>query len=206
MNTGKIKLAAMITAGLVGSVLAASASACDVSDLGAGADPAHAEAFAKFTAGIATDQQRRRTDSPQGQKNLSAAAPQAIVGLWKFAWTAPDGVSSIDWGFQAWHSDGTEITNSGGRPPSSGNFCMGVWTQHGPGHYRLNHWAIAWGLPPDFDTSAVSGLVNIREDLTLDKFGDSMTGSVSLDLYDLDGTTLLANLVEGTVVGARVTP
>jgi len=206
MNTRRLKLAAAVAAGLVGSVVAASASACGASDLRAATGAAQANAFAQFASGMGPSRRLQRSSSLNDPKYVTAAAPISIVGLWKFAWTAPDGVSPIDWGFQAWHSDGTEITNSGGRPPSSGDFCMGVWAQHGPGHYSLNHWAIAWGLPPDFDDSAVTGLVNIREDLTLDKSANSMTGSVSLDLYELDGTTLIANLVEGTVAGTRITP
>jgi hypothetical protein len=33
--------------------------------------------------------------------------------------------TGIDWGFQQWHSDGTEITNSGGQLPATGNFSTG---------------------------------------------------------------------------------
>ena len=60
----------------------------------------------------------------------------SIVGLWKFAFTAkgnsgntapfnpPDG-ATLDAGYVQWHSDGTEIMNSG-RDPASGSFCLGV--------------------------------------------------------------------------------
>src|SRR4029077_12448882 len=54
-----------------------------------------------------------------------------IVGFWKVAFTSkgnepniPDG-APIDSGFVQWHSDGTEIMNSG-RPPQNGDFCLGV--------------------------------------------------------------------------------
>src|SRR3982074_1334258 len=68
---------------------------------------------------------------PDGDSDL---AP--IVGLWKFKFVSkdspgiPDG-AVIDEGYVTWHSDGTEIMNSG-RAPSTGNFCMGVWkkTRH----------------------------------------------------------------------------
>lgn len=33
-----------------------------------------------------------------------------------------------------------------------------------------------------------------------------MTGTVSLDLYDVDGTTLNGHIADGTVSGTRVTP
>ena len=131
----------------------------------------------------------------------------SIVGLWRFAFTAPDGVSSLDWGFQTWHNDGTEITNSGGHPAEDGNFCMGVWEQVGrAGEYKLNHWAIAWGLPPNFDPTVFGGLVNIREKVYLDRTGNAMSGTVSEDLYAADGTTLITHLADGTVSGSRITP
>jgi hypothetical protein len=57
----------------------------------------------------------------------------SIVGMWKFTFTAegngpggpPDG-APLDTGFTQWHSDGTEIINSG-RPPQDGSICLGVW-------------------------------------------------------------------------------
>jgi len=33
-----------------------------------------------------------------------------------------------------------------------------------------------------------------------------MSGTVSLDFYALDGTTLLGHIVDGTVSGTRITP
>jgi hypothetical protein len=47
---------------------------------------------------------------------------ESIVGLWKFKMIAknskgiPDG-TEVDFGYATWHSDGTELTNSGLRPP-----------------------------------------------------------------------------------------
>jgi hypothetical protein len=178
------------------AVYSGQAGACDLMDL---RNATATAASAQFAAAIAAKMQQGGID------NINARPPRgAIVGLWKFAFTAPDGVSSIDWGFQAWHDDGIEITNSGGRPAKNGNFCMGAWTEHGAGHYVLNHWAIAWGLPPDFDENTLSGLVNIRENVNVDHSGNTMTGTVSLDLYAEDGETLLAHIVDGTVAGTRV--
>lgn len=191
---------------LLGLTVLPHANACSLAALNATQSKAQLAAFAEFSAGIATSSANAGVNA-----NISTSADSytgsprsSVVGMWKFAWTAPDGVSSVDWGFQTWHDDGTEITNSGGRPPDSGNFCMGVWRQTGVRSYSLNHWAIAWGLPPDFDTSTITGLVNIREHVQVT--GAIMTGNVSLDLYDLDGTTLLAHLVDGTVTGSRVSP
>src|SRR6476660_3505132 len=67
---------------------------------------------------------------------------EPIVGMWKFTLTAqgntgpgapPDGVP-LDIGFTQWHSDGTEIINSG-RPPQDGSICLGVWEKTGKSKY-----------------------------------------------------------------------
>jgi hypothetical protein len=53
------------------------------------------------------------------------------VGFWKVTFTAegntegPPDDTPIDSGYVQWHSDGTEIMNSG-RPPQNGNICLGV--------------------------------------------------------------------------------
>ena len=76
----------------------------------------------------------------------------SIVGLWKIEMLSkstatntnpmPDGVL-IDFGTVAWHSDGTELLNSGSRNPSDGDFCQGVWAQVGDHLFSLNHQAIS---------------------------------------------------------------
>ncbi len=63
-----------------------------------------------------------------------------IVGMWKVQFISmgntdrnppiPDG-ASIDFGYVQWHSDGTEMMNSGTHAPSTQNFCMGVWRRNG---------------------------------------------------------------------------
>ena len=54
-----------------------------------------------------------------------------IVGLWRFQLVAPNG-AVVDDGYAQWHSDGTEIQNSGLHAPITSNFCLGVWKQVGP--------------------------------------------------------------------------
>jgi hypothetical protein len=58
-----------------------------------------------------------------------------IVGLWRVTFIS-DGTAYpgpipfgavVDFGTQQWHSDGTEFLISGGRAPSTGDVCMGVW-------------------------------------------------------------------------------
>ena len=69
------------------------------------------------------------------------------MGMWHVTFTAktmngasiPDTV--VDNALVVWHSDKTEIMNSG-RPPQDGDFCMGVW-QHtrNSNKYQLNRFA-----------------------------------------------------------------
>ena len=66
----------------------------------------------------------------------------SIVGFWHFKQVS--GMNTFDAGYEQFHSDNTEIFNSGSRAPDTGNFCMGVWQQIGPRHYFLNHRAIGW--------------------------------------------------------------
>jgi hypothetical protein len=45
-----------------------------------------------------------------------------IVGMWRFQLVAPNG-AVVDDGYAQWHSDGTEIQNSGLHAPITSNFC-----------------------------------------------------------------------------------
>jgi hypothetical protein len=203
MNNRTIVAAMTVAIGLVGSAYASRASACALADLRGARTSAQTASFAQFASGIRATQQG--TPGVSAASLLGSNPRRSIVGFWRFAFTAPDGVTGIDWGFQSWHDDGTEITNSGGQLPATGNFCTGVWEQHVGGGYHLNHWAIAWNLPGT-DPADLVGLINIREVVNLDRSGNSMTGSVSLDLYAVDGTTFMAHVGDGTVSGTRITP
>ena len=127
-----------------------------------------------------------------------------IVGMWKFKFTSegskgiPDG-TEVDAGYVTWHSDGTELMNSG-RAPITGSFCMGVWKPIGPATYKLNHIAMAW----DPTGTVYVGPANIRETVTVDHKGGSYVGTFTLDQYATDETTLLAH-VQGTVTATRIT-
>lgn len=147
----------------------------------------------------------------QGQGTQSnaplAGQNQAIVGMWHFTFTSegntamgiPDG-AILDDGFQTWHSDGTEITNSL-RPPPSSNFCMGVWGSHGTYGYGLNHYALSW----DPTGTVFIGPANIREHVQVSTDGGTISGTFTIDQYASDGVTLLAH-IEGAVDGTRISP
>jgi hypothetical protein len=64
----------------------------------------------------------------------------------------PPDDTPIDSGYVQWHSDGTEIMNSG-RPPQNGDFCLGVWEKTGRSRYKLNHFALGNVIDPTNPTA-----------------------------------------------------
>jgi hypothetical protein len=111
----------------------------------------------------------------------------AIVGLWEFEFHlvgAQNGLPDkalFDWGLATWHDDGTEIQFSAGRPPSSGDVCMGVWRQVGRHQFKLHH--IALGLTPPTASGAFVGPAIIRATVTVDGDADSYSGPYSISIY-----------------------
>lgn len=132
------------------------------------------------------------------EADLPSAGLHSIVGLWSFRQTA--GSQLVDFGYQQWHSDGTELMNSGGRAPATENFCMGTWTQPSPGHYHLNHVALS------YDTSGVlNAKVTIKEDVSVAASGMSYAGTFSIDVHNPTTNALLQH-VAGQVTAQRILP
>jgi hypothetical protein len=133
----------------------------------------------------------------------------SIVGMWEVTFVSenntahtppiPDG-AVIDFGYSQWHIDGTEFLNSGGRAPATQNYCLGVWQPTGLATYQLNHFALSY----DAGSGALNGKVNIRENVTLDRGGNTYAGTFTIDVYDPTGTTHLDH-IGGRVTGTRVT-
>ena len=121
----------------------------------------------------------------------------SIVGLWKIKFLLPDG-SVFDDGYATWHSDGTELMNSG-RAPMTGNFCMGAWKQTSDDTFKLNHFGLSW----DPSGTTFVGPANIRETITVDAGGKTYKGRFTLNQYDVNGN-LLAHFA-GKVIGLRIT-
>jgi hypothetical protein len=128
-----------------------------------------------------------------------------IVGLWQFKF---DGFSP-DWGTQAWHSDGTELTFSGNQNPETGDVCQGVWRKVGPDTYTLNHIAMGWLAP-----GAGFGIrVHLHFVIKLDAKGDAFSGSYTATVYtetpadpfDESPTAVVAS-GSGHVTATRVMP
>ena len=135
----------------------------------------------------------------------NATARYSIVGTWKFKMLAegnpgiPDG-AQLDFGTVQWHGDGTEFMISGARPPMSGDVCMGAWKQTGRSTFKLNHLALAW----DNTGTVFVGPATLVEYVTVDRGGDSYSGTFAVDQYALDEVTVLAH-VTGVVIATRMT-
>jgi hypothetical protein len=129
--------------------------------------------------------------------SMDSPGNHSIVGMWQFRMTS--GGQTADFGYQQWHSDGTELMNSGGRAPASQNFCMGVWRQVAPSRYHLNHLALSY----DPSSGTLNARVNIKEDVTVDPSGNDYSGSFTIDVYDPSGTTAVAHQ-SGQVTAQRI--
>jgi hypothetical protein len=152
-------------------------------------------------------------------QEMIAQNDNSIVGLWSVSFVSdgvppnpvPAGIQT-DFGTVQWHDDGTEFMISGGRPPSTGDVCMGVWEQIGPFTYKLKHIALAWvssDTPPSMNGPGPSpaqflGPALIKETVTLSKSRDAYQGHFTVDQYNADESTVLVH-ISGTVTGTRVT-
>jgi hypothetical protein len=124
-------------------------------------------------------------------------AGASIVGLWAVTFTV--GGTMVDWGYAQWHSDGTEIMNSGGRAPATQNFCLGVWEKTGNSSYKLNHVALSY----DAATGALNGIVSVREWVTVDHTGNNYQGNFTIDVVDPNKNPV--GHVAGEITGERIT-
>ncbi|WP_218509249.1 hypothetical protein [Variovorax sp. dw_308] len=144
-----------------------------------------------------------------------ASNATGIVGMWKVTLVSdgtaypipiPNG-APIDFGTAQWHSDGTEVLVSGGRAPSTGDVCMGVWEQIGNSTYKLKHVGLSYSstdsVPPS-SPSVFLGPAIIRETVTLSHSRDSYTGTFTIDQYAADEVTLIEH-IGGTVTATRFT-
>jgi hypothetical protein len=133
----------------------------------------------------------------------------SIVGMWNIQFISqgntthdpriPDGVQ-VDFGYTQWHSDGTELMNSGGHTPVTGNWCMGTWVRSGHFSYDLNHWALSY----DAITQVLTAKVNIREHVTLDPSGNEFVGTFTITVFNAT-TGGQVDRLTGTLAGRRVT-
>jgi hypothetical protein len=141
--------------------------------------------------------------------NAASGSAASIVGMWSFQFISkgnasgdpaiPDG-ALLDFGYTQWHSDGTELLNSGSRAPATENFCMGVWVQTGHYTYQLSHFALSY----DATTGLLNGKANIVETVTLSPGGTTFSGTVAITNFDTNGNKVGTTLT-GQVTADRIT-
>jgi hypothetical protein len=142
------------------------------------------------------------------QRAASSGNSASIVGMWNIQFISmgntthnppiPDG-APLDFGYVQWHSDGTELMNSGGRAPATENFCMGVWQQTGRYTYVLNHFALSY----DATTGLLNGKTIIAETVTLSPGGTKYSGTFTITVYDTNGNEV--DHLTGQVAANRIT-
>jgi hypothetical protein len=141
----------------------------------------------------------------------------SVVGFWHVKLVS-DGISSgvpggvpfgapVDAGYSQWHSDGTEIMNSGHFAPNQSNFCLGVWERVGQRQYKLNHFATFWDptagpVGPAGPAGELVGPANIRESITLAPNGETFAGTFTIDQYD-ENLNLKEHL-QGKITATRI--
>jgi hypothetical protein len=170
-------------------------------------------AFAKTSVDAQALMLRAASATREVAANAASGGAQVntatIVGMWSVNFISlgntahnpsiPDG-ALVDFGYTQWHSDGTELMNSGGHAPATGNFCMGTWVRSGYFTYELNHFALSY----DSTTGNLAAKIAIREQVTLDPTGNQFTGTFTIDSYDPKSGAKLDH-VAGTLSATRVT-
>jgi hypothetical protein len=119
----------------------------------------------------------RLTSASRQSSDNAQPSGSDITGMWQFAFLVNGQL--IDWGFTQFHSDGMELTNSALRAPATGNYCMGVWKKTGPSTYKVSHRALNYDAG---GTLLSLGIIN--EEVTVDKKGDTYTGTFTIDFFD----------------------
>jgi hypothetical protein len=202
MNTTLKKMAVALGLVLIGTILTAKAGAECLSYL-----PGHKGAVLSPQSWSGT-----QFDSASLLLVSDHNDDDSIVGFWKVTFTSkgnepniPDG-APIDSGFVQWHSDGTEIMNSG-RPPQNGDFCLGVWEKTGRSRYKLNHFALGNVIDPTNPTEIgpPGGPTQIVEDIILSRDGNHYTGMFILDAYDTNHVLLPGGHIIGVITATRIT-
>jgi hypothetical protein len=121
----------------------------------------------------------------------------SIVGLWLTQSIGPGG----GLGFDSFYADGNELLVDQSDPRTD-NVCNGVWEKTGPLTYTVNH--PSWY----YDTNGnLLAIVVLIDTITLDRNGNSFTGSYTATAYDPSDPTLTTILGQdsGTLKGTRIT-
>lgn len=140
--------------------------------------------------------------------NLASGKSPSIVGMWSFQFISmgntthnpsiADG-TQLNWGYNQFHSDETEILNAGARSPAQQNFCLGVWQKTGDFTYQVNHFALNYNAT----TGALLGKIIVVEMVTVSPGGTAFSGTFVETVFDTTGKQ--TDQLTGQVKAQRIT-
>ena len=192
-----------LTAALVGMLLVPAASACALSD----------QPTPSARLQLMQDSQDPRelvSSASLGLElsNLASGRSPSIVGMWSFQFISmgntthnpsiADG-TELNWGYNQFHSDETEILNAGARSPAQQNFCLGVWQKTGDFTYQVNHFALNYNAT----TGALVGKIIVVEMVTVSPGGTAFSGTFVETVFDTMGNQ--TDHLTGQVMAQRIT-
>jgi hypothetical protein len=192
-----------LTAALVGMLLVPAASACALSD----------QPTPSARLQLMQDSQDPRelvSSASLGLElsNLASGRSPSIVGMWSFQFISmgntthnpsiADG-TELNWGYNQFHSDETEILNAGARSPAQQNFCLGVWQKTGDFTYQVNHFALNYNAT----TGALVGKIIVIETITVSPGGTAFSGTFVENVFDTTGKQ--TDQLTGQVKAQRIT-
>jgi hypothetical protein len=192
-----------LTAALVGMLLVPAASACALSD----------QPTPSARLQLMQDSQDPRelvSSASLGLElsNLASGRSPSIVGMWSFQFISmgntthnpsiADG-TELNWGYNQFHSDETEILNAGARSPAQQNFCLGVWQKTGDFTYQVNHFAGNYNAT----TGALVGKIIVIETITVSPGGTAFSGTFVENVFDTTGKQ--TDQLTGQVKAQRIT-
>jgi hypothetical protein len=144
-------------------------------------------------------------------RDLSRAASAtgaSIVGMWRFQYISEGNTThnpyiadgaQLNFGYKQFHTDGTEIQNSGARSPAQGNFCLGVWQKTGYSTYQLNHFALNYNAT----TGTWLGTIIVIEKVTVSPGGTAYSGTFVESVFDTNGNK--TDQLTGQVTAQQIT-
>ena len=107
--------------------------------------------------------------------------------------------TQLNFGYIQFHSDETEIQNSGARSPAQQNFCLGVWQKTGHSTYQVNHFALNY----DATTGTLLGRIILIETLTVSPGGTAFSGTFVENVFDTKGNK--TDHLTGQITAQRIT-
>ena len=193
----------ILSTAVVGILLIPAASACALSD----------QPIPSAKLQLMQDPQDPRELVPSGSlalelSNVAHAKSPSIVGMWSFQFISmgntthnpsiADG-TQLNWGYNQYHSDETEILNAGARSPAQQNFCLGVWQKTGDFTYQVNHFALNYNAT----TGALLGKIIVVELVTVSPGGTAFSGTFVETVFDTMGNQ--TDHLTGQVKAQRIT-